>query len=218
MAHARRHFFDVFDATKSPVAEEALRRIGALYAIEAEINGRPADVRLAERQARAVPLLAQLKSWLEGERRRLSLKSRLGKAIQYSLGRWDALARSASDGRLAIDNNPAERALRTIAVTRKNFLFLGSDEGGRRAAHIYTIVEIGPAQWIEERSLERSDFVDEATGVNEPDLRDDGSHSLYRCGRDTYARHRRAAKRVAVQPKSSIGTKKFDGTAQLKLV
>ena len=141
MAHARRYFFDVFDATKSPVAEEALRRIGALYAIEAEINGKPADIRLAERQARAVPQLTQFKDWLEGERRRLSLKSPLGKALQYSLGRWEALARYASDGRLAIDNNVAERGLRTIAVTRKNFLFLGSDEGGLRAAHIYTMVE-----------------------------------------------------------------------------
>jgi transposase len=141
MAHARRYFFDVFDATKSPVAQEALRRIGALYAIEAEINGKPADVRLAERQARAVPLLTELKGWLEGERRRLSLKSTIGKALQYSLSRWEALARYASDGRLAIDNNAAERGLRTIAVTRKNFLFLGSDEGGLRAAHIYTIVE-----------------------------------------------------------------------------
>ena len=141
MAHARRYFFDVFDATKSPVAQEALCRIGALYAIEAEINGKPANVRLAERQARAVPLLTAFKAWLEGERQRLSLKSTLGKALQYSLSRWDALARYASDGRLAIDNNVAERGLRTIAVTRKNFLFLGSDEGGRRAAHIYTIVE-----------------------------------------------------------------------------
>jgi transposase len=141
MAHARRYFFDVFDATKSPVAQEALNRIGALYAIEADITGKPADVRLAERQARAVPLLTELKGWLEGERRRLSLKSTLGKALQYSLSRWEALSRYASDGRLAIDNNVAERGLRTIAVTRKNFLFLGSDEGGLRAAHIYTIVE-----------------------------------------------------------------------------
>jgi transposase len=141
MAHARRYFFDVFDATKSPVAKEALNRIGALYAIEADINGKPADVRFAERQARAVPLLTDLKGWLEGERRRLSLKSSLGKALQYSLSRWQALARYASDGRLAIDNNVAERGLRTIAVSRKNFLFLGSNEGGVRAAHIYTILE-----------------------------------------------------------------------------
>src|SRR5262249_61490481 len=107
----------------------------------AELRVHPADVSLAERQARSVPLLIELKGWLEGERRRLSLKSTLGKALQYSLSRWEALARYASDGRLAIDNNVAERGLRTIAVTRKNFLFLGRAEGGLRAAHIYTIVE-----------------------------------------------------------------------------
>ena len=129
MAHARRYFFDVFEATKSPVAAEALRWIGQLYEIEAAITGKPAELRLAERQARAVPLLAEFKTWLGAERKRLSTKSALGKAIQYSLSRWDALARYASDGRLAIDNNPAERALRTIAVTRKSYLFLGSDEG-----------------------------------------------------------------------------------------
>ena len=141
MAHARRYFFDVFEAIKSPVAAEALRRIGQLYEIEADIAGKPAEVRLAERKARAVPLLTALKAWLDAEQMRLPKKSAIGKAIQYSLGRWDALVRYASDGRLAIDNNPAERALRTIAVTRKNYLFLGSDEGGRRAAAIYSIVE-----------------------------------------------------------------------------
>ena len=141
MAHARRYFFDVYEETKSKIAAEALRRIGQLYEIEAAINGKTAAERLAVRQARAVPLLNEMKTWLESERQRLSKKSTLAKAIQYSLGRWDALARYASDGRLAIDNNPAERALRTIAVTRKNYLFLGSDEGGRRAAHIYTIIE-----------------------------------------------------------------------------
>lgn len=141
MAHARRYFFDAFEETKSPVAAEALRRIGELYAIEAEINGKPADVRLAERQTRAVPLLAAMKEWLEAERQRLSKKTGVAKAIKYSLTRWDALTRYTTDGRLSIDNNVAERALRTVAVTRKSYLFLGSDEGGRRAAAIYSIVE-----------------------------------------------------------------------------
>jgi transposase len=140
MAHARRYFFDVYDATKSPIAEEALRRIQEFYVIEAEITGEPANVRLAERQARAVPLLAAFKTWAEGERRRLSTKTKLGKALQYSLSRWDALIRYTTDGRLAIDNNVAERAIRGIALTRKNFLFLGSDEGGRRAAIFYTVI------------------------------------------------------------------------------
>jgi hypothetical protein len=140
-AHARRKFFDVFEATKSPIAEEALRRIGELYRIEAEISGRAAEVRLSARQEHAVPILTQLRTWLEEQRRRLSSKTALAKAIQYALTRWNALARYAGDGRLAIDNNPAERSLRGIAITRKNFLFLGSQAGGERAATLYTVLE-----------------------------------------------------------------------------
>jgi transposase len=141
MAHARRKLFDVFEASKSPIAEQALQRIAALYAIETEINGQPTERRLAERQARSKPLLDDLHEWLLTQRRRLSGKSTLGKAIQYALNRWDALARYLEDGRLSIDNNLAERQLRGIALTRKNFLFLGSDTGGERAAIIYTVAE-----------------------------------------------------------------------------
>ena len=78
---------------------------------------------------------------MEAQRRRLSVKSALGKALQYALSRWDALTRYVEDGRLSIDNNLAERQLRGVAVTRKNFLFLGSDTGGQRAAAIYTVAE-----------------------------------------------------------------------------
>jgi transposase len=117
-AHARRKFYDVFESTRSPIAQEALRRIGELYAIEAEIAGQPAAVRLTVRRARAVPLLAALHDWLGAQRRRLSAKNALARAIQYALARWEALLRYAGDGRLAIDNNPAERALRTIATRR----------------------------------------------------------------------------------------------------
>jgi transposase len=141
MAHARRHLFDVYERTKSPIAEEALRRIQALYAIEAEINGKPAEIRGAERQARAGPLLEAFRRWAQHERRRISSKIALAKALQYSLSRWDALTRYIGDGRLAIDNNAAERSIRGIALTRKNFLFLGSDEGGNRAAIFYTVTE-----------------------------------------------------------------------------
>ena len=128
MAHVRRKLFEVFEATRSPIAEAALQRIAALYAIEAEINGKPAEQRLAERQARSKPLLDDLHAWLLTQRRRLSGKATLGKAMQYALNRWDALARYLEDGRLSIDNNLAERQLRGIALTRKNFLFLGSDK------------------------------------------------------------------------------------------
>ncbi len=141
MAHARRKLFEVFEATKSPIAEEALRRIQELYVIEADIKGRTIDQRRAVRQARSKPLLDAFHTWAEAQRRRLSGKAPLGKALQYALSRWDALTRYVDDGRLSIDNNLAERLLRGIAVSRKNFLFLGSDRGGERAAIIYTIIE-----------------------------------------------------------------------------
>ena len=131
----------MFEATRSPIAEEALTRIGELYAIEREINGQPAGMRHAARQDRAVPILDALYEWLVVQRRRLSSKNALARAIQYALTRWDALARYTGDGRLAIDNNVAERALRGIAITRKNFLFLGSEAGGERAAILYTVLE-----------------------------------------------------------------------------
>ena len=140
-AHARRKLFEVHEATKSPIAQEALMRIQALYAIEAEITGKSAAERQAIRQVRSVPVLAALKTWMEAQRRRASGKTSLGKALRYALGRWDALARYAEDGRLAIDNNVAERLLRGIAVSRKNFLFIGSDQGGERAAILYTLIE-----------------------------------------------------------------------------
>jgi transposase len=140
-AHARRALFEAHESTKSPIAEEALRRIQALYAIEAEIHGRSAADRQAERQARSKPVLTDLKTWLEVQRRRASGKTLVGKALSYALNRWEALTRFADDGRLAIDNNAAERLLRGIAVTRKNFLFIGSDQGGDRAAILYTLIE-----------------------------------------------------------------------------
>jgi len=140
-AHARRKLFEVFQATKSSMAEEALQRIAALYVIEAEIGGQTAEQRLAARQARSKPLLDDLQGWMLTQRRQLSGKSALGKALQYALNRWEALARYLDDGRLSIDNNLAERLLRGIALSRKNFLFLGSDAGGDRAAIIYTVAE-----------------------------------------------------------------------------
>ena len=144
----------MFEATRSPIAEEALKRIGELYKIEAEVTGQPAETRLAARQNRAVALLDALRDWLTAQRRRLSSKNALAKAIQYALSRWEALARYAGDGRLAIDNNVAERALRGIAITRKNFLFLGSEAGGERAATLYTVLEsaklngLDPQAWL----------------------------------------------------------------------
>ena len=133
--------FDEFERTKSPIAEEALRRIQQLYAIEAEITGKTADERQKIRCDQALPVLTELKSWMTDQRRRLSSKAGLAKALQYALTRSDALCLYTEDGRLGIDNNPAERSLRTIAITRKNFLFLGSGAGGDRAAVIYTVLQ-----------------------------------------------------------------------------
>jgi transposase len=140
-AHARRKLFDEYERTKSPIAEEALRRIQTLYTIEADITGKTTDERQRLRREHALPILAELKSWMTEQRRRLSSKTGLAKSLQYALTRWDALCLYAEDGRLGIDNNPAERSLRMIAITRKNFLFLGSDAGGERAAAIYTVLQ-----------------------------------------------------------------------------
>ncbi|WP_145736965.1 IS66 family transposase, partial [Nitrospirillum pindoramense] len=140
-AHARRHLYDQYEKTKSPIAEEALRRIGRLYEVEAAITGLSADQRRDARRQLAVPILDNLKPWLEAQQRRLSAKNTLGKAIGYALNRWNALTLYVADGRIAIDNNPAERSLRGIAITRKNFLFLGSEAGGDRAALLYSVLE-----------------------------------------------------------------------------
>jgi transposase len=139
-AHARRGFYDLHQAHQSPIAAEALARIGALYAIEAEIRGRRPGERAATRQARAGPLLDSLREWLRHSVSRASKKSELAKAIGYVLTRWTALTRYRDDGRIEIDNNAAERALRVIALGRKNYLFCGSDAGGERAAAIYSLI------------------------------------------------------------------------------
>ena len=139
-AHARRGFYDIHQANQSPIAAEALTRIGALYVIETEIRGRPPDQRAAARQARAGPLLESLREWLRYTLTRVSKKSELAKAIGYVLTRWTALTRYRDDGRIEIDNNAAERALRAVALGRKNYLFCGSDAGGERAAAIYSLI------------------------------------------------------------------------------
>ena len=139
-AHARRKFYDVHQATQSPLALAALQMIGALYAIEAEIRGQPPDQRQAIRQARAGPLLDDFRRWCLATLRSISKKSELAGAIHYTLSRWQAFTRYRDDGRLEIDNNAAERSLRAVALGRKNYLFAGSDAGGERAAAIYSLV------------------------------------------------------------------------------
>jgi transposase len=139
-AHVRRKFYDIEQATRSPIANEAIQRIGHLYGIEAEIRGRPPDERRTHRQARAAPLLEDLRAWLQATLGKLSSKGELAVAIRYALTRWTALTRYADDGRIEIDNNAAERSIRDAALGRKNWLFAGSDAGGQRAAAIYSLL------------------------------------------------------------------------------
>jgi transposase len=139
-AHVRRKFYDLHVAHNSPVAAEALRRIGELYAVEADVRGQQPEERRRVRNERSRPLLGSLKQWFEETMGKLSRKSETAQAVRYALGRWEALLRYANDGRLEIDNNAAERALRVVALGRKNYLFAGSDRGGERAAAIYSLI------------------------------------------------------------------------------
>jgi transposase len=140
-AHARRELFDEHIKTKSPIALQALEKIGAIFAVEHGINGQGAETRRAVRQAQSLPLLTDLKAYLEASLERISRKSDLAKAIRYSLGRWEALCRYTDDGRLEMTNNAAERAIRPLTLGRRNWTFLGSDAGGERAAVFFTLIQ-----------------------------------------------------------------------------
>jgi len=153
-SHARRKFFDLARLNKAPIAAEAVARIDVLFAVEREINGLTPEQRVAVRDERSRPLILELERWLREQRARVSKNSDTGKAIDYSLKRWDALTRFLDDGRLCLSNNAAERELRAVAVGRRNWTFAGSDEGGRRAAAIYTLIataklnDIDPQAWL----------------------------------------------------------------------
>jgi hypothetical protein len=141
-AHVRRHFYNIHaGAEQSPIARKALDRIGALYAIEAGIVGKPPDQRQHVRQSEARPLIEQMQTWFAATLRRISGRSDIAAAIRYALSRWDALTRYLDDGTVAIDNNPVERAIKPLVLGRKNWLFAGSDVGGERAAAIYSLTE-----------------------------------------------------------------------------
>jgi len=153
-AHGRRKFFDLARLNKAPIAAEAVERIDVLFAIEREINGMTPPERVRVRHERSRPLIIDLQTWLREQRTRVSKHSDTGKAIDYSLKRWDAFTRFLDDGRLCMSNNAAERELRAIALGRRNWTFAGSDEGGRRAAAIYTLIataklnDIDPQAWL----------------------------------------------------------------------
>jgi transposase len=133
-------FYDIHVANGSAIAAEAIARIGLLYDIEREIRGKPTVLRCEIRQKRARPLMDELHRWFNKSLAGLSRKSDTATAIRYALSRWRALTRYLDDGSIEIDNSAAERALRTVALGRKNYLFAGSDTGGERAAAIYTLL------------------------------------------------------------------------------
>lgn len=156
-AHARRKYFEIHKQQHQlpgTFAHQAVQRIARLYAVEADIRGKPADVRMRERQARTGPILDEMYSWLNATLGQLSAKSPMAMAIGYSLSNWRALRRFVDDGRIEPDNNIAERALRTVAIGRKNYLHFGSDGGGDSAAVIYTLLgtarlnEINPQAYL----------------------------------------------------------------------
>ena len=140
-AHLRRDFHDVWKSTQSEVAREALDRIGALYDIEAQISGRSAAERHAVRQEHSRPRAEAFRTWADEQLRHISGKGDLAKAFRYALNRWPSFCLFLSDGRVAIDNNPAERAMRPIGIGRKNWLFAGNDAGGQTLAKAMTLIE-----------------------------------------------------------------------------
>jgi transposase len=127
--------------TKAPIASEAVRRIDELFEIERSINGCMPDDRLAARREQSRPLVDALETWLREQRDRVSSKSEVAKAINYSLSRWPAFTRFLEDGRICLSNNAAERAVRGVAIGRSNWTFAGSDAGGHKAAAVYTLIE-----------------------------------------------------------------------------
>ncbi len=139
-SHVRRGFYELAAAGSAPIASEALERIGALYAVEADIRGRPAEERRAERVARSRPIVQALEPWLRSKLDLVSKKSKLAEAIRYALSRWDGLTRFLDDGRIEIDSNVVERAIRPLALGRKNHLFAGSDGGAEHWAVLASLI------------------------------------------------------------------------------
>jgi transposase len=128
-AHVRRRFFELAAAGPAPIASEALQHIASLYHVESEIRGHSAEERRAVRQEKSRPILQSFEPWLRAKLALISQKTKLAEAIRYALSRWDGLCHFVEDGRIEIDSNIVERAIRPIALNRKNALFAGSDEG-----------------------------------------------------------------------------------------
>jgi len=156
MAHIRRKFVDLFQSEASVIAEEAIRRIAQLYAVEKDARGLTPEERARLREAHAQPILDDLETWLGAQLPKISGKSELAKAIRYALTRMKKLRPYLDHGFLEIDNNTAERAMKPVAIGRKNYLFVGSEGGGKAAAIAYTLIEtaklngVDPQAWLTE--------------------------------------------------------------------
>ena len=172
MAHGRRKFVDVHKAQGSAIAEEAIRRIARLSAVEKEARGQPPDKRRQIRQDKAKPILDDLEAWLNAQRPKISGKTPLAGAIRYALTRIKRLRPYLDHGILELDNNTAERSMRPIALGRKNYLFMGSEGGGKSAAIAYTLIEtaklngVDPQAWLTDTIGRISD--DKITRLDEP--------------------------------------------------
>ena len=154
MAHARRKFVDVVASQGNAIAEEAIRRIAELYAVEKEARGKSPDVRVALRQARSKQIFNDLEAWLHAQLSKISGKSPLAQAIRYALGRVPKARPYLENGHLELDNNTAERAVKPVAIGRKNWMFAGSEGGGKAMAIAFTLIEtaklnnVDPQAWL----------------------------------------------------------------------
>jgi hypothetical protein len=158
--HGRRKFFEQAQIGKAPLAVEAVRRIDAIFAEESVINRLPVAQRLAERQVTIAPLVTALEARMQAERSKLSRHAEARKAMDYMLKRWDSFAvdplcgSTLLDGRICLSNNAAERSLRGVVLGRKAWLFAGSDQGGERAAAMYSLIvsarlnDVDPRAWL----------------------------------------------------------------------
>ena len=154
MVHVRRKFVDIYESEGSAIAEEAIKRIAALYAVEKEARHKPPEERVALRQQRAKPVLDDLETWLSLQLPKISGKSSLAAAIRYALGRMPKARAYLEDGKLELDNNICERSIRPLTLGRKNHLVMGSKGGGDAAAIAYSLIEtcrmnsVDPEAWL----------------------------------------------------------------------
>ncbi|WP_299212296.1 IS66 family transposase [uncultured Tateyamaria sp.] len=154
MAHVRRKFVDVFTSQGNAIAEEAIRRIAELYTVEKDVRGRSPEERMASRQARSKPIFDDLEAWLHAQLPKISGKSPLAQAIRYALGRMPKARPYLENGNLELDNNTAERAVKPVAIGRKNWMFAGSEGGGKAMAIAFTLIEtaklndVDPQAWL----------------------------------------------------------------------